>query len=161
MAAGAASGGRMRASHADREQVIDALKTAFAQGRLTKDELDAQTGQALTARTYADLATLTAGIPRGPAAAGPASPPVPARRRPLARAAVKSGVCLMITAAAIGGILLPVDPGGLSPWFGLMVFVAVSGLWTAVGIMACAMVTAWDDRSSRRPLPHRPVPDAT
>jgi hypothetical protein len=38
MAAGGASRGRMRASHADRERVIDTLKTAFAQGRLAKDE---------------------------------------------------------------------------------------------------------------------------
>jgi uncharacterized protein len=43
---GAAAGhGRLRASHADREQVIDTLKTAFADGRLDKDELDAR-GQA-------------------------------------------------------------------------------------------------------------------
>jgi hypothetical protein len=30
--------GHMRASHADREQVIGILKAAFVQGRLTKDE---------------------------------------------------------------------------------------------------------------------------
>jgi Domain of unknown function (DUF1707) len=31
--------GHIRASDADREQVIDALKEAFVRGRLTKDEL--------------------------------------------------------------------------------------------------------------------------
>ena len=35
----AAGGGHLRASDADRERVIDALKDAFAQGRLTKSEL--------------------------------------------------------------------------------------------------------------------------
>jgi uncharacterized membrane protein len=30
--------GRLRASDADRERAIDTLKTAFAQGRLTRDE---------------------------------------------------------------------------------------------------------------------------
>ena len=40
--------GRMRASHADREQVIEVLKDAFAHARLTRDELDARAGQALT-----------------------------------------------------------------------------------------------------------------
>ena len=40
-----------RASDADREQVIGVLKAAFVQGRLTKDELDAQAGHALTAPT--------------------------------------------------------------------------------------------------------------
>ena len=143
----AAGRGLFRASHADRERVIELLKTAFVQDRLTKDELDMRAGQALSARTCAELAALTASIPAEPAAAGLARRSGPARRGPLARAAVKSGICLMITAVAIGGILLPVDPGGLSPWSGLMVFLAVSGLWTAVGIMACAVVTSWDQRS--------------
>jgi hypothetical protein len=55
----------MRASRADREQVIDMLKTAFVQGRLTKDELDMRVGQVLASRTYADLNALTADIPTG------------------------------------------------------------------------------------------------
>ena len=38
----AAGRGRIRAGHADREQVIEALKNAFVQGRLTRDELDAR-----------------------------------------------------------------------------------------------------------------------
>jgi hypothetical protein len=59
----AAGRGHLRASHADREQTIDALKAAFVQGRLTKDEFDARVGQTLTSRTYADLATVTAGLP--------------------------------------------------------------------------------------------------
>ena len=42
---------------------IEALKTAFVHGRLTKAELDARAGQALSARTYADLAALTTDIP--------------------------------------------------------------------------------------------------
>ena len=73
--------GPLRASHADREQVIEALKDAYVHGRLTKDELDARAGQALAARTYAELAVLTADIPPAPAAAradppaGPGPPP--------------------------------------------------------------------------------------
>ena len=101
----AAGGDRLRAGHADREQVIEALKTAFVHGRLTRDELDARAGQALAARTCADLAALTADIPAAPSgrSRGRARPPAPARRRPLARAAVKSGICLIIAAAAIAG----------------------------------------------------------
>ena len=83
MAAAAAGRGPMRASHADREQVIEALKDAFAYGRLTRDELDARAGRALAARTCAELAALTAGIPPARAASGPARPLVPVRRRPL------------------------------------------------------------------------------
>jgi len=96
----AAGRGRLRASHADREQAIESLKTAFVHGQLTKDELDVRAGQALAARTYADLAALTADTPFRPPAARPPRPPAPGRRRPLARAATKSGVCLIIAAAA-------------------------------------------------------------
>ncbi len=60
----AVSGGEgFRAGHVDREQVIEALKDAFVQGRLTRDELDARAGRALSARTCVDLAALIADIP--------------------------------------------------------------------------------------------------
>jgi len=65
IAAGAGGRTHMRASHADREQVIDMLKTAFVQGRLTKDEFDLRVGQVLASRTYADLSALTGDIPAG------------------------------------------------------------------------------------------------
>ena len=55
--------GHLRASHADREQVIGTLKAAFMQGRLTGDELDARAGQVYASRTYAELAEVTADIP--------------------------------------------------------------------------------------------------
>jgi hypothetical protein len=55
-----------RASDADREQVIGVLKAAFVQGRLTKDEFDTRAGHALTARSHADLAALTADLHRPP-----------------------------------------------------------------------------------------------
>ena len=73
----AAGGDRLRAAHADREQVIEALKDAFVQGRLTRDELDTRAGRALAAPTYADLASLTADIPAEPAAAGVGAPAGP------------------------------------------------------------------------------------
>ncbi len=60
-----AARGRLRASDADREQVIDVLKVAFAQGRLTKDDLDLRAAQAFISRTYAELAAVTADIPVG------------------------------------------------------------------------------------------------
>jgi Domain of unknown function (DUF1707) len=65
-APGTAASGGLRASDADREQVIDALKTAFVWGRLTKDKFDARVGQALTSRTHTELAAVTAGIPAAP-----------------------------------------------------------------------------------------------
>jgi hypothetical protein len=76
---GAGDRGRLRASHADREQVIDVVKAAFVQGRLAKDEFDQRIGRVFASRTYADLACLTADIPagviRGQASREPARPP--------------------------------------------------------------------------------------
>jgi Domain of unknown function (DUF1707) len=63
IAAGAGGRGRLRASHADREQAIEVLKAAFVHGRLDRDEFDLRVGQALASRTYADLTALTADIP--------------------------------------------------------------------------------------------------
>ena len=80
--------GRFRASDADREQVIDTLKVAFVQGRLTRDELDARAGQTFASRTYAELAAVTADIPaRPPAAREPAGQP--AAREPTGQPAAE------------------------------------------------------------------------
>jgi hypothetical protein len=94
----AARPGRMRASHADREQVVSALKTAFVQGRLAQEELDTRVGQALAARTHAELAVITDDIPAGlaaPAATGPARPVL----------GVRSGVCVTALAAMLAAVL--------------------------------------------------------
>jgi hypothetical protein len=54
---------RLRASDADREQVVGALQSAFVQGRLTQDELSTRADQVYTARTYAELSEAIADIP--------------------------------------------------------------------------------------------------
>jgi hypothetical protein len=51
-AAGAAGRGCLPASYDQREQAIDALKAAFIQGLLDKDEFDLRLGQAFASRTY-------------------------------------------------------------------------------------------------------------
>ena len=76
-----ASHGHPRASHADREQVIETLKAAFVQGRLTKDEFDARIGQALASRIYAELTAITADLPARLAAVQPLRTPVRALSR--------------------------------------------------------------------------------
>ena len=140
---------RLRTGYTDCEDVIETLKNAFVHGRLTKDELNLRVGQALAARTYADLAALTADIPPAPVAAGPTRPPAPARRRPLARAAAKSGTCLIIAFPAflVGSYFNP-----FGPWRAVMDVLAVCGLWAAVGIMGYALFTAWDQKCPRRQL---------
>ena len=69
---------RVRASDADREHIIGVLREAFAEGRLTAEEHSARVEQAYAARTYAELATVSADLPAGSLA----SPPAPARSTP-------------------------------------------------------------------------------
>jgi hypothetical protein len=105
-AAGALGRGHLRASDADREQVIDTLKTAFVQGRLTRDELGVRAGQALVSRTYAELAAATDGIPAR--LTGVVRPPVlPARRaRPPVRTKVAAGAACVVIPATLGAAFL-------------------------------------------------------
>jgi hypothetical protein len=101
MAIAAVGRDHLRASHADREHVIGALKTAFAAGRLTKDEFDRRVDRTLASRTYADLAAVTVGITAGPCGSKPS--------RPLTRAenAAVWGVCGLIVSAVLTVIVIP------------------------------------------------------
>jgi hypothetical protein len=73
----AADQGALRASHADRDQVVEWLRVAAGDGRLSAEELDERLGLALTARTYAELAALITDLPAAgtavPATAGSAA----------------------------------------------------------------------------------------
>jgi hypothetical protein len=100
-AARPAGGGRLRASHADREQAIDTLKDAFVQGRLTKDELDSRVGDVLASRTYADLAALTADLPAGPVTARPPHRPRHARPRQPENTTIKRSARVLAAATAL------------------------------------------------------------
>jgi hypothetical protein len=137
---------RLRASHADREYVVDALKDAFVQGRLTMDEFDSRMGHALAARTHADLAALTADLPAMPPVARPPREPAPARapvpaRGPVparpANPAVKNGARVIATTTVLtgglwaGALLSPTEGQALGGlvfaftflWFGIVVLV--------------------------------------
>ncbi len=107
MGAGATARGHLRASDADREQVIDTLKDAFAQGRLTTDELGVRTIRVLTSRTYAELAAVTADIPALLIQCQPH--PKPARaptRKPINMKAVAWTAGMIITPTALWAVFL-------------------------------------------------------
>jgi hypothetical protein len=146
----AAGGDRLRAAHADREQVIEALKDAFVLGRLTRDELDVRAGQALSARTSAELAVLTADIP---AVARAVRPPAPVRRWPLARAVAGSGGCLFIAFAAlwIGGHTdHPLGPSPYKHWIPVCAAVALIAIMTALFVLGFGVDAAVERRRSRK-----------
>ena len=110
MEAAAGGPGDLRASHADRERVIDTVKAAFARGQLTAGELDARVGQALTARTYAELAAVTLSIPAKPDLARPPkpAPAQPPRRR---NRLVNRGVCVITATTLAAGVLVGIAAG--------------------------------------------------
>lgn len=58
----------VRASHEDRDRVVDALRVAAGDGRLSAEELDTRLERALSARTVGELSGLTADLPNIPAA---------------------------------------------------------------------------------------------
>ena len=137
-AAAAARRRQLRASQADREDAIEALKVAYVQGRLTEEELEARVGQAFASRTHADLAVLTADIPAGPTAG---------RRARMPDRAVAAGSAAIIAAAALGAAVLI---GG-----------AALILWTITmaGVLLFTVSVLLNERQSRRGRqPRRPVP---
>jgi hypothetical protein len=144
--------GRLRASHADREQVIDALKAAFVQGLLTKDELDARAGQAFASRTYAELAAVTTGIPAGPAPAQPLREPARAQARPPENEAVDSSQNKVVNAcagaAATALALYLAFYAFHAGNFGLLfaVLLAIAGAWSVAGIR---MISSLREKRSR------------
>ncbi len=152
----AAGRDRLRAGHADREQVIKTLKDAFVHGRLTRDELDVQAGRALVARTRAEMAALTADIPAGPAVAG----------RRVRRHRYAADRCLGDRRVGrlsghrfrcrVGRRQHPRSEWPRQPPSSLespVPFVAVFAVVTALGIMINGVGTAVEQRRSRRQLP--------
>ena len=63
----------LRASDADRDRVIDVLRAATADGRLTADEFNQRMEAALSSRTFRELAPLTADLGTPSASRAPES----------------------------------------------------------------------------------------
>jgi uncharacterized membrane protein len=98
--------GQMRSSAAEREHVIDILKTGFAEGRLTKDEYEDRVGLALGPLTYAELATLTSDLPAALPGSFRRSPSD--RPRPAPPPVNKMAIASLVTAVLPAVPLLPV-----------------------------------------------------
>jgi len=160
IAAGASCHGRLRASHADREQVIGVLKAAFVQGRLDRDEFDLRVGQALASRTYAELAAVTADLPAGLAAA---RPPAPARGS--VNKKKKAAAALSVGTFAIAGIVTvppPISDGSPFAVPAILVFFLLCG---AVATGWLVLLHAWLEqragRQSAQGLPPGPSGQAS
>jgi hypothetical protein len=159
-AAGAERRARLRVSAADREQVIEVLKAAFVQDRVTKDELDQRIGKVFASRTYDDLDVLTADIPAGLTRAQPAKP---------ARGSDDSKKLIRRASAAVAGTGFVMTETALAalPHYpvsalGALVAGSVIGAFAA-GLLAVllTLITWVLDRSTGRQPSQGPPPGAS
>jgi Domain of unknown function (DUF1707) len=141
MAAAAAGRGRLRTSRADRDQVIEVLKAAFVQGRLSKDEFEARIDRALTSRTYAELAALTADIPAGLTDTQRVHEYKPPRRP--ARTRIRVSMNTAVTAGAFVAIVTNIAMvGALVAGNGVAVIAVVTFFAVAAAVAIGAMIVA-------------------
>ncbi|HEV3054680.1 MAG TPA: DUF1707 domain-containing protein [Solirubrobacteraceae bacterium] len=102
----------IRASDADRDSVVDRLRTAAAEGRLAAHELEHRVTTALKAKTYGELDATVADLPGAQR-----------ERRPARRAAgvVRAHPALLLVAIPVAMIVVAA-------------MVAIAMLWTAITI---------------------------
>jgi hypothetical protein len=132
--AAAAGRNRLKASDSDRDRVIDMLKAAFAQGRLTKDEFDTRVGQTLLSRTWGDLSALTDDIPAWPIPRPVRKPARQSSSEP-APAVIKAVACAIIAMSAVALAGMP-------------------GMWTtpappSMTAQACQIFAGWKNPETR------------
>lgn len=113
------SDGGMRASDRDREKVVEVLRDAYTEGRLTLDEFDDRTTAAYAAKTWGDLLDLTSDLPSGvnlvdpspvlrpavPQIQDSAPPPQPARRAVILPFLPLAFVALIVATSAHAAVL--------------------------------------------------------
>jgi hypothetical protein len=131
----------LRASDADRERFVEALRQHHAEGRLTVEELTERTEQAYAARTLGDLDALGGDLPP---LQRPAGAPAP-RPQPLAARQAVARTALLRSAL----------------WYGLLSLVllvvwAMSGrdyFWPIWPILGFAMLIGWQAFNVLGPQP--------
>jgi DUF1707 SHOCT-like domain len=126
---------------AGREQVIAALKAAYVQGRLTREEFDLRVGQALA--MYAELDALTADIP--------AAPPAVTARTELAREAANKKMIKQGTAGVAGLTFVLVTALGAphNPALAVIVAALLTCFVTALAAGLLTLLSWAMDRRSR------------
>jgi hypothetical protein len=153
----ARAGGRdhLRASHADREQVILTLKAAFVQGMLAKDEFDLRVARTFASRTYAELAAVIDDIPPGLPTASLRGRSQPPGGQPVLRPGAVLGAATAAYGAAWAFALsLPPDNSSAPP---LIVLGGVVYLGVFLICVAAIVALRRERRSGRQP-PRRADP---
>jgi len=109
----------------------------------------------LASRTYAGLAAVTSDLQASPAAAGSAAAGPPSTSaRTLAKAARRSGICILAAFAMVGVVALTANTEDWAVF--LAFFSVVAAVIAASGFLGYGMVDAWQEHRSRRQVPPRP-----
>lgn len=103
--------GDIRVSDADRDQAVTELSEHFQSGRLTQDEFDDRSGQALRARTGADLSGLFTDLP--PRATAPSRSSFPAADQEFTPGDPPRPNFLPLARVIIGFVVAAIIAGGL------------------------------------------------
>ena len=107
----------LRASDADREQIVARLRKAAAEGRLLAEELEQRIGAAFAARTYGQLDALIDDLPDDRVA--------PPRPRAVTRMAGPAGaLAIVVLAAAVVALVALVVTGTI----------IAGGVWILFGV---------------------------
>jgi hypothetical protein len=126
----------LRASDADREQLVEQLRQHHTEGRLTLEELTERTERAYAARTLGDLDALTTDLPAGSPGAGTAPAGAPGPDRPPAAAGQAAARAALLRSLLWNGLLSVV----------LLVVWAMSdrdSFWPIWPILGFALLLGW------------------
>jgi hypothetical protein len=126
----------LRASDADREQLVEQLRQHHTEGRLTLEELTERTERAYAARTLGDLDALTTDLPAGSPGAGTAPAGAPGPDRPPAAAGQAAARAALLRSLLWYGLLSVV----------LLVVWAMSGsdyFWPIWPILGFTLFLGW------------------
>jgi hypothetical protein len=127
--------GDLRVSDADRDRALSELSEALRVGRITADEFDQRSGQALRARTGKELTALLADLPLDGSPATRTTVPEPANHAFAVRAVMGASAlaAILLFAKAVADALSPGDqradtisPAGIAVLLvGLIIFLHV------------------------------------
>ena len=105
----------VRASDTERDQATEILRAGYAEGRLSRAELDERTGAAYAAKTRADLSGLTSDLP-GTVPASPAPDRQPSAILPVPYPDPQPGTGIGPDRCLLLCLLIAFPPAGIVYW---------------------------------------------
>lgn len=137
---------RIRTSDADRERVTAKLRDHYAEGRLTRDELDERVTAALKAKTFGDLRRLLADLPE-PSLVTPQRGPLLTARGPFPVFRRRPRLFPLLALALLALILVP---GAGAAAIAIKVALSIVALMFVFMALAAIAAASFIRRASRQ-----------